>query len=411
MNSPSAPQVSKASINLSFSSMVYLGLTGSVSGVLLPSFSAFYHVGDATLGLMFIVSSAGYCLSAVSSGLLVERLGLRWLLAFGWIVSILGIIGSVLQVPFTLFLGTRLLLGLGAGILETGFNIFISTQPRSPVLLNYLHAFWGVGSLIGPLIATWMLSFLWGWNSVYLLLFVLGLPALPATLWLLRIPSTAPTREVPDPDAAPRSSALRTLLTLPTLWLLIVFLLVYVGIEQSAGNWAYSYLLEDRAQGTVLAGWVVSGFWLGLTLGRFFIQRQAERMGMNNARLMALCIGAMIVGLLVIWLIPVSVFAAIGFCFLGLSLAPMFPLSVAIIPRLVPAHLGASAIGLLVSLSIIGIALFPWLAGVLAQAFGVWTLLPYLLAQGIVLLGLWLFLVRPVSAAEESAPAEAVSAL
>ena len=40
--------------------------------------------------------------------------------------------------------------------------------------------------------------------------------------------------------------------------------------------------------------------------------------------------------------------------------------------RLVP-----SAIGFLVSLSILGVALFPWLAGVLAQSAGIWSLLPY----------------------------------
>ena len=72
----------------------------------------------------------------------------------------------------------------------------------------------------------------------------------------------------------------------------------------------------------------------------------------------ALQILAILVGLVIIWLIPVGAIAGLGFCFLGLSLAPIFPLSVAIIHRLVPAHLGASAVGLLVSASI-GLAFLP----------------------------------------------------
>ena len=134
--------------------MILLGLTIGTSGVLLPSLSAFYHVGDASLGALLFITSVGYCISALSCGLLTEHLGLRWLLGLGWGITVLGLLGFALQLPFALLLGARLFIGLGAGLLDTGFNIFISTQPRSPVLLNYLHAFWGAGSFVGPLLVT-----------------------------------------------------------------------------------------------------------------------------------------------------------------------------------------------------------------------------------------------------------------
>ena len=213
----------------------------------------------------------------------------------------------------------------------------------------------------------------------------------------MREPSSAPVDHATEPSA--KGGTLGALLTMPTVWLLIAFLLLYVGIEQSVGNWGYSFLLEDRAQGAVLAGWWVSGYWLGITLGRFLIQRQAERMGLSNTRLVSLCIVGILVGLMIIWLIPVGAIAGLGFCFLGLSLAPIFPLSVAIIHRLVPAHLGASAVGLLVSASI-GLAFLPWIAGILAQTFGIGIVFPYLLVLAVALLGLWFFLARPVSTSE-----------
>ena len=398
MHYTSSSRSPRASIGLAFFGMTLIGLSGGANGVILPSLGAFYHVGDAVIGLLFLVTSLGYFLSALGSGLLAERLVLRWLLGLGVGITLLGLLCFVLQLPFTLLLFGRLCLGFGFGILETGLNIFISALPRSPVLLSYLHAFYGVGALVGPLMVTGILALLWGWNIVYVVLAALSLLLLTGTTLLMRGPSTA--QAVNAEETLAKSSPLSAILALPIVWLLALFLLIYVGIETSVGSWAYSFLLEDRAQGTVTAGWIVSCYWLGLTLGRFLIQRQAERMGLSNVTLMLVCILSLISGLLVIWLIPIGAIAALGFCFIGFSLAPIYPLTVAILPRLVPARLGASAIGLLVSISILGLAFFPWMAGILAQALGIWTLLPYSLALAAAMLGLWVYLARPVSTSE-----------
>jgi fucose permease len=56
-------------------------------------------------------------------------------------------------------------------------------------------------------------------------------------------------------------------------------------------------------------------------------------------------------------------------------------------------------VSVLVSASI-GLAFLPWIAGILAQAYGIGILFPYLLTLAVALLGLWFFLARPVSASE-----------
>src|SRR5947209_11245746 len=104
------------------------------------------------------------------------------------------------------------------------------------------------------------------------------------------------------------------------------------------------------------------------------------------------CVSGVMVVLLLIWLVPVDAAAALGFCFIGFSLGPIYPLTVAITPKLVPARLGPSAIGLLVSVSIVGLAIFPWVAGVLAQTLGIWTLLPYALVLTVGMLASWYLL-------------------
>src|SRR5579863_3024315 len=92
----------RAPLSLAFYAFALVGINGGANGVLLPSLSAFYHVGDATIGLLFLVSSLGYFLSALGSGLLTERLGLRWLLGRGAIIFLLGLLGFGLKLPFVL---------------------------------------------------------------------------------------------------------------------------------------------------------------------------------------------------------------------------------------------------------------------------------------------------------------------
>ncbi|MDQ6659461.1 MAG: MFS transporter, partial [Chloroflexota bacterium] len=363
--------------------------------ILLPSLSMFYHVGDAVIGLFFLVSSLGYFLSALSSGLLTERLGLRWLLLLGTVAFLLGLLGFGLELPFILLLPARLLIGLGVGMLETGLNIYVTALPRHTALLNYLHAFYGVGALIGPLVASMILALQWGWNNIYLLLGGLSLLLLFGLgVFFGAKPLDTSTQKDNQPI---KGNVLTAALRLPIVWFATIFLLVYVGIEVSLGNWGYSFLLEARQQGTVQAGWIVSGYWLGLTLGRFTLQNIAERLGVGTTDLMYACMVGIIIGLLLIWLIPAGATAALGFCFIGFSLGPIYPLTVAITPKLVPARVGPSAIGLLVSVSILGLALFPWIAGILLQNIGSWSLLPYTLGLTIVMLGIWWGLVRYTS--------------
>jgi fucose permease len=403
----SSTRFARLSIGLSFYSFALVGLGSGANGVILKSLSTFYHVGDAVLGTLFFVSALSYSLSSFFCGPLAERLSLRWLLVLGTTLFLFGTLGYILEVPFLLLFAFRLCMGLGIGIIETGFNIFISALPGRTSLLNYLHAFFGVGTIFGPLLATGILALLWGWNMIYVALAILNLLQLGGIVLLLGVPGV---EKAPPQEQAPvQRTALREVLALPLVWLAAIFLLVYTGIEICASNWGYTYLVENRALLPLAAGWVASGFGIGLTVGRFLIQPLAERKGVGVATLMYVLIGGAILSLLLTWLMPSGLLAGAGFCLLGLSLAPIYPLTVALVPRLVPERLVPSAIGVLVSVSISGLSVLPWLAGVLAQFQGIWTLMPYLLVLTLIMLAFWIYLARPVSASEATQKARAVA--
>lgn len=396
----------RLSIGLAFYGFTLVGLNVGANGIVLKSLGMHYHLGDAVLGSLFFFSYLSYALASFFCGPLAERLSLRWLLALGTSLFLLGTLGYILEVPFALLEVFCFCMGLGTGIIETGFNIFLSALPRRTSLLNYLHAFYGVGTIFGPLLATGILALLWGWNRIYLVLAILNLVQLGGIVFLLNSPVV---KADPSQKQAPtQRNAFRETLAMPLVWLISIFLLVYSGVEVCAGSWGYTYLVDNRGLGAEIAGWVVSGFGIGLTLGRFLIQPLAERKGMSVVTLVYVVIGGAILSLLAIWLIPLGIVAGIGFCLLGLSLAPMYPLTVALMSKLVPERLVPSAIGLLVGVSISGLSFLPWLAGGLAQWQGIWTLMPYLLVLMLLLLAFWIYLARPVSASETAQQKERV---
>jgi fucose permease len=67
---------------------------------------------------------------------------------------------------------------------------------------------------------------------------------------------------------------------------------------------------------------------------------------------------------------------------------------VAVVPRLTPNRLVPTAIGILIGVSVVGGAFFPWIAGTLADTIGLGSLLPFVLLLGVALLGNWWLLAR-----------------
>src|SRR5260370_8268343 len=98
--------------------------------------------------------------------------------------------------------------------------------------------------------------------------------------------------------------------------------------------------------------------------------------------------GGIVLGILMIWLIPGVVASAVAFCLTGLSLGPIYPSTVALVPDIVPTRMVSSAIGFLVGLSILGGALFPWISRALPHYTGIWSLLPSSVGLPVIILPL-----------------------
>jgi fucose permease len=96
------------------------------------------------------------------------------------------------------------------------------------------------------------------------------------------------------------------------------------------------------------------------------------------------------------WVAPAAVLATGALVLLGFFLGPIFPTTMAVVPRLAPARLAPTAIGVMNAGSVVGGSGLPWLAGTITQSTGIWVLLPFALTLAALQFVVWRPLARRV---------------
>jgi len=375
----------KLQIGFAFLTFILIGANDAVIGILLPRWGSYYQVDKTTLSCAFLAGSVGYLIAALNSNFLSRKLGNVRFLLLGKMSFLCGIIIFCCQPPLYVLLGVPLLLGFGAAILEAALNSHLAKLPNKTALLNYLHAFYGVGALLSPFIASQLLATEFSWNAIYLLLAAVSLVLLISIRGIFTQADQGNSNNEINPDSQESPLKYRF------VWLFAFFLLFYAGAEISLGHWSYSFLTEYRHENTELAGWLVSGYWLGLTIGRVAIAPLAHKLGSKG--IINTCLIGVVCGLLIFHLITLSLTSGFGLLLTGFCLGPILPTAFAFLSNVIPSHLLMGSISFIASLSSLGKALFPWLAGNVAEGFGLEMFLPYVIILAVAMVACWVIVV------------------
>jgi fucose permease len=370
------PAIPRQQLFLAFAVFILIGLYDSTLGTLLPNIRDAYHLDAATVSTIFLFGSGGYMLASFNTGLLVRLLGMYRFLLTGIGIMFLGTIILASYPPYwAIILIGASLISFGVGIIDAGLNAYLASFPENGSSLNYLHAFYGVGALLGPAIVSALLVAQLSWNSAYLLWSIVVIVILGGFWFLYRTGSST--------EMAQSRTTGDSIFRLRVVWLAAFCLLTYVGTEVSLGSWSFTFLKEFRQLPVLFAGWTVSGYWAGLTLGRMFLARRVLHIG--EVRAISECLAGTMFGLVLCLIIPTGVGIAAGLCCVGFFLGPIFPTVIALISRRVPPPLLAGSVGFITSFASIGGAFFPWLAGHVIQWTSLAAFLPYVMIVALLL--------------------------
>ncbi|MBQ0977039.1 MFS transporter [Micromonospora zamorensis] len=366
--STTPPRPRASLLLLAYLAFVSLGLPDGLLGVAWPSIRGDFGVPTEAVGWVLTAGTVGYLTSSVLAGFTLARVGVGALLAGSTLLASLALTGYSVSPVLAVLVGCALLLGLGSGAVDSGLNAY-AAGAFGPRHMNWLHAFFGLGVAIGPLIMTAVLSgglaWRWGYGIVAGAQILLAIAfALTVRAWQRRVPaSTEAADATPAETPAIVRLPVRATLRLPAVWSGTVAFALYVAIEVSAGLWAFLLLTEGRGLSAAVAGGCVSAYWGSLFVGRVVQGVVAERLGAGLV--LRASLAGMAVGALLIAVPGPAVLAVAGLVVVGFAAAPVFPLLTLTTADRVGAAHADRAIGLQIGASGIGAALVPAGLGVL----------------------------------------------
>ncbi len=189
-------------------------------------------------------------------------------------------------------------------------------------------------------------------------------------------------------------SDLMTSLKSPVTWYLSFFVLFYGGAEVSMGGWIVTFLEVYRHGSTKTTGYVASGFWGGLTIGRLVLTPFIHKT-IGAKRGITVLILFSIICCLLSWLVPVYLAEAVFVAFLGLFTGPMYPLMVTVAIRVLPRKIQVISMTIMTAVGSSGGAFFPFIVGLAAQTAGTFVVFPFIIGFLIGTLSLWALIPNP----------------
>ncbi|HQD04852.1 MAG TPA: MFS transporter [Halanaerobiales bacterium] len=384
-----------ALVVLIFVAFISLGLPDGLLGVAWPEMRRSFGLPLDALGVLLIASTTGYLISSFFNGYFMAKLGVGGLLAVSCALTATALLGYTLTPFWYLMPFFAILSGLGAGAIDAGLNVYVEAN-YGEGLMQWMHASFGVGVTLGPIIMTRGLGLTGSWRTGYI---VVGAAQLIlALIFLLTISlwgdgakqkskGISVTKEE-DGRAASNPALLETFKHLPS-WISILLFFVYTGIEFSFGHWTYTLLTESRGVNPEIAGFLAGGYWGFFTIGRIlagFLAYRVRSMSLFKAGILFGLSGSVILALnLGQWI------SFLGVALAGMAIAPIFPALVSSTSYRVGEEHTTNTIGMQMAAAGLGGSFLPGLAGVLARNISLETIPWFLVVLFIILLGLDLF--------------------
>jgi FHS family Na+ dependent glucose MFS transporter 1 len=333
---------------------ILLGLTIAAEGPTLLKLAEHTSSALDQISSIFLFGSLGYLLGSYIGGRIYDRVpGHRFM--SGVLVFLGGVIALVPLATSRWALFTIvLILGLAKGALDVGCNtllLWVHNETVGP-FMNGLHAFFGLGAFIAPLIVAQVISVT---GDIYWVYWFFAIAAFPLAIWIWNLPS-------PASRAVPAQHVSAPFPILPVFIMVLCFVL-YVGGEAGYGAWIYTYAFTLRFGTEVTAAYLTSAFWGSFTLGRLFGIWASTRAKPITILLLDF-VGCLVSLALILLFQESAIILWIGTLLFGISQASIFPTFLTLAEERM--HVTGTVAGLFLVGAGIGGMILPWLIG---QAF------------------------------------------
>ena len=331
------------------------GMISAMLGTILPNLSERFHLTPTQNGTIAFVQALGLIIASVGVGPLLDGEGYKIGLLLGLALIAIALYVLPRSPGFRSILVLMFLLGVGGGIVVTGANALTSgvSEALRATALNLVNLFFGLGGFATPFISANL--FKKNWVRLCYTVATLTIVAL-AVQAVTSMPAPTGAAGFVLADAGP-------VLGRPLLFLLGFFLFLYITCEVGVWNWLPRHLIAQGIPESSALNILSLGFALGLLAGRVGVAPIFTRVSAINVTLAASAAMAVTTFFMLRASKPITAFALVFAA--GLSMAPVFPTTLAIVGTAFPRMTG-TAMGFVITCGWVGLAVSSRIIGAIA---------------------------------------------
>ncbi len=351
-----------------------LGVPDSLIGSAWPAIHTQMNVPvEAVSILTFIISGCTVLSSMFSAGIL-NKFGTAKVTAFSTAMTAVALLGFSLAPSFVAMIPIAVILGLGAGAIDSGLNNYVALNFKASHM-NFLHCFYGVGVTLSPYIMSQALSST-GWRSGYRYAFYVQL-----AITLLLIISLPLWKKGSSNQQTEEEKGVNL-----TLWQMMkkseirqvwVIMLTTNAIEYACGVWGSTYLVAEKGFEVEQGALALTVYYAGMSVGRFVSGLISNKISTWKR----IGIGALLLApAIVVMLLPLSgIFTVVGLFLIGLGNGSIYPNMIHLTPHNFGKEASQAIMGSQIAFAYIGVMLAPPMVSFISGVFSI-KIYPYFIA-------------------------------
>ena len=307
---------------------ISLGLPDSFIGSCWPTISEYFKISRDFQGIFSLIVS----FFTIASSFLMIKLT-KYLKNYGVIAISIGLtISGLIIIGFSdnyyLLLLAAIPLGFGGGAIDSILNSYVSLHYKA-IHLNFLHAFWGIGAFISPLIIGSFIVDPRGFKDAAFVLSIIQTTILIITLSTLvlwvkvdKIYNIDSRNTTNSENNKENIGFFNTFKLRGVIFACITFF-SYIAIESLAYSWFTSLCVFGMNIDNDIASKYLSLFYIAISLGRVISGLLSIKIKDKN--LIRIGEGILLIGIILLTFKFNFVFMPIALFIIGLGCGPIYP--------------------------------------------------------------------------------------
>lgn len=366
----------------SYFAFMLIGIPLSILTAIWPNIANSINLNVANLGIVSAVALISNVMALTLASKILTKIGARITTALGIFMQGISFVIMIFAKDLSMCVFSALFFGFGSGLADTSTNYFITVNYEAKNTV-WLHAFWSIGSGIGPLLITAILLRGFTYNQAYVLfipIYFIFAIIIFARL-ILEKKNDIKTGDIKN-KKGPVEFTYKEIFSVKNAFLFFLCMFLADFLQCEVSIWYSSYVVEVYGINDIIAANMLTFLYVGLTASRVIIGFIVEKMGIVKTIIINMII--FIVGsLLLVLRINNIMILYIAISLLGIGVGPVFPLLINFSKKIFREEVLQGVIGLANSSAQIGAFVASTFIGFMVNIFSMQVFTYIVIASGI----------------------------